>query len=372
MNVAIVLLALLLVPAAQVSGRGGHVSDGDPRNPAIYPPQRVTLEFSHRLHLDAVGFACVDCHESVGDSRSAKDYNVPERGICLDCHDAAEVPHDWSPKHRRAGNAVALPPANLRFPHAVHVGLDGVECTTCHAGVPEADLAGVEHLPRMETCLGCHDGVAAPDDCLTCHLPGRGGAIRTAFATGSLVPDDHGVHWRKQHEIAAERDLAYCGSCHAQSDCLECHEGSIPPSFHDGNYLARHPRDGLANNPTCAACHRLDKFCRDCHFRAGVTQFDVIPPGGFHPAGWGEFILPGQSPGPSHHAHVAKKNLLACRACHQEDDCTSCHLWFPGAPSTHPPGWKGSDRARRLRRENTALCLQCHDPANPSDPINEP
>ena len=64
----------------------------------------------------------------------------------------------------------------------------------------------------------------------------------------------------------------YCASCHVQEDCVSCHEGSVRPAFHHGNYLAEHPRDAMANNPPCASCHRLDKFCRDCHFRAGVSH----------------------------------------------------------------------------------------------------
>ena len=37
----LVLLTLLLVPAPLTSVRGGHVSEGDERNPAVFPPQRI-------------------------------------------------------------------------------------------------------------------------------------------------------------------------------------------------------------------------------------------------------------------------------------------------------------------------------------------
>lgn len=372
MSVQLLLLALLLAPAPLTVQRGGHVSEGDPRSQAIYPPQRISVAFDHQAHVELVGLTCLDCHGAATESRKTKDYLVPPKEICLDCHDAVELPFEWGPKHRKAENTVALPPARLHFPHAVHVDLMDVSCSTCHAGVETAQLATVEHLPPMETCLQCHDGFRASDDCTTCHEAGRGGTIRTAYPTGTLVPDDHGVHWLKQHEIAAERDLASCASCHAQSDCLECHEGSLPPVFHDGNYLAQHPRDALANNPTCGACHRLESFCRDCHFKAGVRLFDRIPFQGFHPAGWGDFPGPGGELPDTHHSRVAKKNLLSCTACHAEEDCRGCHSWYPGAPRTHGPGWAGSDRMRRIQRENPGLCLQCHDPANPDDPINAP
>ena len=47
------------------------------------------------------------------------------------------------------------------------------------SGVKLSELAGVEQLPPMETCLSCHDGTSAPGDCATCHQGGRGGTIRT-------------------------------------------------------------------------------------------------------------------------------------------------------------------------------------------------
>ena len=110
----------------------------------------------------------------------------------MDCHDPEEIPWRWGPRAKSKDNAVAIPPANLHFPHARHVGLPEVSCATCHPLVAEAKLATRDDLPAMETCLGCHDGTQAPDECSTCHLSGRGGTIRTAFATGELIPDDHG------------------------------------------------------------------------------------------------------------------------------------------------------------------------------------
>lgn len=365
-----ILLLLLLVPAPLTVLRGGHVSEGDERNPAVYPPQRIDIDFVHAAHLDEVGLECSDCH-AVASSSSVKDYNIPARDTCLECHDSAEVPQTWGPKHRKETNAVALPPAHLKFAHDAHLALEGVDCATCHAGVESARLATVEHLPSMETCLSCHDGAQAPGDCSTCHLAGRGGTIRTAFASGELVPDDHGLHWLKQHELAAERDIATCAACHEQNDCLECHEGSVPPDFHDGNYLAQHPRDAYANNPTCGSCHRIDSFCESCHFKAGVTAFDVIPFQGFHPPGWADFPGPmGELP-TTHHSRMARKNINSCTACHEQDFCSGCHAWYVGAPRTHGPGWKDSERRRRLERENPGLCMQCHTSA-PDDPINQP
>ena len=104
---------------------------------------------------------------------------------------------------------------------------------------------------------------------------------------------------------------------------------------------------------------------------AGVTAGDLIPFQGFHPEGWGAFPdAMGNLPS-THHSRMARKNINSCTACHEEDFCAGCHSWYPGAPRTHGPGWKDSDRRRRLERENPGLCASCHS-GGPDDPINDP
>ena len=356
----------LVLAAALTPSVGGHVTKGDDRNLAVMPAQRIELRFDHSIHLGVAGLECLDCHERVKISDSTKDFNVPARTLCLDCHDDAEVTARWNEKGRGADSAIDFPAAHLQFSHAKHVDMEGVTCSTCHADVGKATLATREHLPSMETCLSCHDGVKAPATCTTCHVKGAGGRMRTTFASGVLKPDDHGPLFVKQHEVEAERDLALCASCHAQTDCLSCHDGAIPPTFHDADYLATHPQDAFANNPPCASCHRLEGFCRDCHFRAGVTLGGPVTFGGFHPLDWND------PASPNHHRGVARKNLSACTSCHAEQDCMSCHVFYPGAPRTHPPGFRTSDVARRLRSVNVDLCLKCHVAGDPTDPFNAP
>lgn len=351
--------------------QGGHVSEGDPRSPVVMPAQRIDIEFSHQTHVDSLGFTCTECHEAASRSTRTKDFLVPDRDFCMDCHDDVEVPWRWSGKWKREENAISMPPAHLHFSHARHLEIDGVDCATCHPGVEAQDLATRENLPSMETCLTCHDGATAPGACDTCHVSGGRAPVRTRFASGLLVPDGHGPDWLKQHEVAAERDLEQCASCHAQEDCISCHDGVLPPAFHDGDYLALHVQDAYANNPPCASCHRAETFCADCHFRSGVVVGNPLRPrfdGNFHPPGWNDFDV-GRA---EHHSFVARKNLAACASCHEpERDCVGCHAWFPvAAASTHGPGFASSDRARRLRDANLDLCLHCHSLADPTDPIN--
>ena len=54
----------------------------------------------------------------------------------------------------KVGVAVAQPVA---FPHSFHVGVVGLNCRYCHAGVDKSSFAD---LPPTETCMSCHSQVA--------------------------------------------------------------------------------------------------------------------------------------------------------------------------------------------------------------------
>ncbi len=347
--------------------QGGHATTGDPRSSVVMPEQKLDLPFNHAIHVDEVGLACTDCHESVTKSRNTRDLNLPAKAKCMECHDAGEIPGDWGPGVKNP--VIEMPAAHVHFSHQLHLGA-GLECSSCHAGVEKVKLATRDNLPSMEECAGCHVERGVATDCVTCHVKGRGGAIRTVFSSGTLIPDDHGTEWMKQHGGVAERDMGLCASCHAQTDCLSCHDGAIPPAFHASNYLALHPQDAMANSPQCASCHRLERFCRDCHFKAQVTLGNPLIPfvtGTFHPDGW---TTPGSG---EFHGDLARKNLSTCAGCHDaSQDCRTCHIFFQGSPRIHPAGWANSRRMRQLVEANPALCLECHGQGEPGDPFPGP
>jgi hypothetical protein len=261
-----------------------------------------------------------------------------------------------------------VPPAHLIFDHAKHAA---TACATCHAGVESADLATRDHLPRMATCLACHDGTRARSACTACHLAEPGGRVRTGLADGPLVPvsptfgDAHDIGFDRHHAAAARAADATCGSCHEQRECVECHAGVAKPiEFHAGDYVRSHGVQARRGVPDCTVCHRQQTFCVGCHERSGVgargaSDFTPSDPGlRFHPAGWVE----GQR---SPHAREARRNLDACASCHRDDFCIQCHTAEPGLGigtrrSPHPPGWRGSARCRAMDRRNRRMCLRCH------------
>ena len=355
---------------------------------AVYPPQSIRLNFDHAQHLQKAGVECLDCHASVMQSVRVSDRNLPSESDCLECHDVraedpttAEPPaacDTCHPGFRPESKAdtparTEMPPAALRFGHRPHLARK-IPCQRCHAGVEDAALATVEYLPMMDVCTSCHDGETAPAECATCHLAGPDGRLRTDLPGGRLLPrgrfrnDDHRGDIVRNHGPAARADAAYCRSCHAERECVRCHDGAFRPiEVHPADYLLTHPIDARKDAPRCQTCHRTATDCIDCHVRSGVTDHNSARRFGaganlgarFHPPGWVDEA--GGMPGPNHHRFDARRHLATCASCHSESSCIVCHS--ADAPtslraSPHPPGFRAfCGRARRL---NDRGCLACH------------
>lgn len=354
----------------------------DPRSatwsPIVYPPQRLSLIFSHAKHL-ARGTACTTCHPNAATSQSAVDNLLPTEEQCRACHPidrgdwakrATPVAAcigchpNWAPD--RPVERVYLPPPPLKFSHARHAL---ATCESCHTGMRAVDLATTRQLPTMASCLSCHTRGGEERRCADCHLARRGGLIETQFEHGQLVPhgdegrDAHGIGFAADHKGAARQTNATCNACHDQSECVACHQGVVKPmEFHPGNYVLTHAIEARRGRPDCSACHRAASFCVACHERSGVGTraergFSSEASAPFHPAGWAS-----AGPGQNAHAREARRNLSACASCHREEDCLRCHSAEPGAlrASPHPPNWRGSARCRALYRGNRRMCLRCH------------
>ncbi len=351
----------------------------------VYPAQRLPLRFSHAQHVGTLAMACTQCHERATTSRSALDLLVPGEAACRGCHAIDRARPEGSgagpsgacvachPGYK-PGTPVArlsLPPPHLKFSHAAHAT---TTCQRCHGDLAAegVGLATRDHLPRMETCLECHDGARASAACTTCHLATAGGRVRTELPDGRLVPamggaagTPHDADFRTHHARAAQMEAGACASCHEERFCADCHLGTAKPmDFHPGDYVTLHAVEARRGVPDCAACHTTQKFCVSCHERSGVgvradAGFDRVGAvNRFHPAGWATLGVRG----PDHHANEAQKNLEACTSCHREDFCLECHTAEPArlGISPHGPGWRNSGRCRALAARNQRMCLRCH------------
>jgi hypothetical protein len=360
-------------------------ASGRERSLAIFPAQNIPLRFDHALHLDS-GADCATCHESVSKSESAKDRNLPGHEQCETCHDIEAAQQgkktdppascstchpSFDPSVRKEPAKLDLPPANLRFTHKVHLDRK-VECTTCHGDMTKVNLATRQQLPKMATCLECHDGKLAPNDCKTCHLTEASGRLQLTFSSGILRPMqgdplglDHGPRFEFTHGSRAAVSRQTCNQCHADSYCQRCHDSLQKPlSVHPNDFITLHPLQARTDAARCESCHRLQSFCAACHERVGVgmdADQSLRPRNAkVHP----DYATWVQNPGPQHHGIVASKDIRQCSACHREETCMSCHseLSQRQQVNPHPFGFKSS--CKRLAAANDRACLKCHSEAS--------
>jgi hypothetical protein len=262
---------------------------------------------------------------------------------------------------------MVLPPSRLHFSHKGHLDR-GTDCKECHVGMEGVKVATRAQLPSMSDCLECHDGRKAPNACTLCHLAGDAGLVRTDLdgealrPMGRFRPDDHGRgDWLHQHKIAARDDNESCRACHAQTFCLDCHDGVQKPAFHPGGWQFTHGLEAQRRTLVCESCHEPELFCKNCHLELAVRPGAFPSPTGdppgssrFHPPDWAG--VAGEIATAEHHSHTARRSLETCRACHDEADCTTCHAFV----SPHPRSWAEGDGWKSPT--DGAVCLQCHAP----------
>ena len=404
------LLSTVLGVVATAMLLAGSAFSGSPdsatRSSQLYPEQKITLRFDHRLHVEQ-GAQCQLCHAEATTSEAATDDLIPDHRTCGICHqmqlpDAANsypasgcatchegysggLPeHLGVDKMPLAGAPLpeknSIPAARIVFSHSTHVG-DGVPCLTCHQGVEKAGLATRQHLPSMATCLSCHDGGKAPSECTTCHLQGDGGRLLTDFREAGMLqpggrfrPDDHGSsNWLYQHRSAAKVDEASCNACHEVKDCLDCHDGvKKVEGLHPADWVMTHGFEAQRRGLDCQACHDVETDCQSCHEDAGLKP--GLFPGGpaatddqgirFHPQGWAGTV--GEIPGPEHHSHTARRALDTCTSCHGgdgQDLCLECHATLV---NPHPASWKEMDFRGPFGQAEGQVCSVCHRPGDPA------
>jgi hypothetical protein len=383
----------------------GAFADDQGPSYAIFPPQKISLRFSHKKHVKGLKVSCTTCHAALS-SQSSADSLIPKGGACDGCHgsnhshpnrvqsDASrpisrcEFCHaGYQPEHGNRVERTLVPKPNLRFNHRLHAQRN-IGCAMCHGAVENLELATRDQLPRMRGCFTCHQmpGPArgrASGECVTCHLTERG-MLKTQFASGSLEPPrwlhnaEHGPDWIERHKAVAGNDSRFCANCHKPEYCVGCHDGRVRPrTVHPNDWLNLHAVAARQNSPNCTSCHRQQSFCIGCHQRAGVAltgpYANSRTRGRFHPPASVWTDAPRSS---RHHAWEAQRNLNACVSCHVERDCTICHATarmggrgagsgagFGQGVNPHPLDFRS--RCGGAMRRNARPCLVCHDPSDP-------
>jgi hypothetical protein len=360
------------------------------RSFAVFPRQELTVRFDHKKHL-AQEMDCETCH-AVAASAKASDLNLPKESDCTVCHDV-EAAKNGKPADPPSGCSVchpgfdhtakvtpprwSFPTPNLHFPHKVHHEKK-VACQTCHGDMREVALGTRQNLPKMETCLKCHDGRTAPSRCATCHLAEPSRRLQTAFENtrALLMPSSgnpqgvgHTARFEKEHGTRAMIDSATCSECHGTTDCLRCHDAlTKPPNVHPNDFMTLHPAAARTDTPRCDSCHRRQTFCAACHEQVGIGK-DADPAlraknVRVHPD-LGIWVV---GRGPGHHGLAASRDITACAACHREETCTACHSEQKTGSfgftriNPHPPGFRAV--CRSIAAKNDRACGKCHAPAS--------
>jgi predicted CXXCH cytochrome family protein len=276
---------------------------------------------------------------------------------CATCHarDFCASCHVNAPENRTI-QALAADPRSLGIVARIssppsHKAVDFLEQ---HGGVARKKIAQCATCHTRESCVTCH----ATNPSVAASLPATGPGRAAGAYVVRRAPASHIATFRTRHQQAAEATPAACATCHARSECMECHRPSAaaaPGSYHARGFLERHPAAAYSRETTCTDCHNTQVFCTSCHATAGFKARTPIG-AGYHDAN--RFFLLGHGP-------AARQGLESCVSCHAERDCLTCHS-AQGGRRFNP---HGSDfNANRLREKNPEMCTVCHGVNIPGAP----
>lgn len=258
-------------------------------------------------------------------------------------------------------------PDYIVFPHQLHVEEMELDCDQCHEGISSSLSLTTRLLPDKDTCLDCHDGDTATDECFACHNntddPGTyGGLYKRAGPTFSHLlhlakesdcldchahisyddglappslwrgddcrachektpPDNHTLDWSRIHGLTVNSITEQnCVLCHSQVTCDNCHQlQQFEPKVHSVSYILSHGFDARAAVTDCSTCHHIGDDCRQCHRQNHIWPMD------HNLANWVQLPSLGERGGL--HSEEAMSEPEVCIACHEPaaEACTGCH-----------------------------------------------
>lgn len=338
---------------------------------------------------------CLECH-----APEAQEHYAYDEVRCATCHlplaGASALPVSRIAEFPRPSNHAA---EDFLLTHGAAASTDASACAVCHArescerchldtasepaiaGLPtDVRIAGlvagqpgewpepasheledwaVNHkedaLRDVTVCATCH----TRESCATCHGVGRpavaaslatarpGGPQGVTITAAAVMPVGHTPTFFDRHGTAAAIGVPQCSACHAERECIACHDGVRTPSFHAIDFVVRHGAEAFAERTECAACHSEEAFCRDCHTGLGFAAGGRTN-AAFHDA-QPDWLLA--------HGQAARQGLESCVACHSEATCLRCHSAKTGfRVSPHGPDFDPDHVADK----STQSCAICH------------
>lgn len=305
------------------------------------------IKFSHKLHIGEFGIECATCHPAVQSSKLSTDNLIGGHDQCITCHEE-QIANTCGYCHTDPDNIEEVSPrtSDLYFSHEQHLGIEAVECKTCHAGIETLETANITLLPSMQTCYGCHNDRQATNTCEACHKD---------FVT--LLPTDHKMSdfLHSHRQVGRVGGLAMdCQTCHKPTFCQQCHVDPELKGFvsgkdlmtepdaktstkdspeqmrlqfvHELNFRFTHGVDAKAKQMECESCHDRETFCAECHRAGGNISQDLFKPASHSVAG---FVILGMGSGGGLHAEEARRDIESCVSCHDVEGrdpvCMTCH-----------------------------------------------
>jgi hypothetical protein len=264
----------------------------------------LAVTFDHAAHLTYLeGEPCSICH--MDPEKDTVVFNgpetiVPDRAVCLNCHDEDFVDQVEFPGLKTHGPLWALN-------HRPYAKGESIDCYACHQQV----------------------------DCLECH---KSGFADEQGDFGNNMINIHRSDFHVTHPIAARTDPQLCSSCHESKFCRDCHDNFAPEDL----AVLSHRRgwSNITVGPTGPAHAQFNESqCQTCH---------------------PDSVLPVHEWSPQH-AREARKNLATCQACHPEGDvCLKCHSARTGLRvNPHPSDWDDI-KGRLDRASDSRTCRKCH------------
>lgn len=174
----VALFIIILIGYASKWAWDGMMGIGVYAGPGIengYKPSQP-IKFSHKIHANDNGIACVYCHSSVENSKTA---GIPPVSTCMNCHKgiqqgATTGTEEIAKIHEAAGfdpktnqydpskakpivwNKVHNLPDFVYFNHSQHVVVGKRQCEDCHGDVKSMDVVEQVAPLTMGWCIDCH------------------------------------------------------------------------------------------------------------------------------------------------------------------------------------------------------------------------
>lgn len=292
----------------------------------IRSPHDSGFVLNHRT--DAAGPTCAMCHarEFCSSCHVNAGAVEPIRTMRSDAQIAAQYAgRRWTYPRPQSHAA-----AGFSSEHGAPARERPAACATCHS---------------RESCIGCHRSEERLLPVAVLPRASRGGA-RGVDLSG-LRPRSHTAGFAREHRAEAAGGERACSSCHTQSYCASCHDGSATPGFHPTDYVQRHAEDAATRETDCASCHQTQAFCVSCHRATGQARTGAETGGSYHDA---------QPMWVFGHGPAARRAIETCASCHRQGDCLKCHSASAGW-RVRPHGRGFDDDARAA---NGAVCRRCH------------